>query len=144
MNYNDQYDTCDSTFATFRVYHADLIPKEIDNLMGIQATSGIKRGDPISPKHPKKGVKLLGAWFLESKDYVDSKDSRRHIDWLLAQIKNKTTVLRELRAKGYEIDISCYWCSANGHGGPVISPKQTRLLADLDLELWFDFYFPRA
>ena len=37
--------------------------------------------------------------------------------------------------------ISCFWGSRCGHGGPTLSARQTRRLADLELELWFDVYF---
>jgi len=35
-----------------------------------------------------------------------------------------------------------YWISKQGHGGPTISPAQSKRLAELDLELFFDFYGP--
>ncbi len=141
MKYNDQYSTCNSTYATLRLFHVDLQPKEIDSFLGINATSSHKCGDPISHKFSEKGKRKQGGWFLESEGRVESKDTRRHIDWLLDQIENKTTILKELQAKGYKIDISCYWDSANGHGGPTVSPAQSRRLADLGVELWFDVYF---
>jgi hypothetical protein len=38
--------------------------------------------------------------------------------------------------------ISCYWCSAAGHGGPTVTPAQMRIMADCEIDLWFDFYSP--
>lgn len=40
------------------------------------------------------------------------------------------------------MDIACYWVSRSGHGGPTIPPPQMRRLADLNIELGFDFYSP--
>ncbi len=141
MKYDDQYSTCDSTYATLRIFHESLVPDDINDLLGVSATSSQQRGDPISSKRPEKGERKVGGWFLESEGKVDSKDSRRHIDWLLDQVEGKGTVLEELRIKGYKIDISCYWDSASGHGGPTVSPAQSKQLADLGIELWFDVYF---
>jgi len=141
MKYDDQYSTCDTTYATLRIFHEDLMPTEIDKLLGVQSTSSHKRGDIISPKHPNKGLRKQGGWFLESEGHVDSKDSRRHIDWLLDQVESKATTLQKLRSQGFKIDIDCYWTSANGHGGPTISPEQSKRLAGLEIELWFDVYF---
>ena len=39
-----------------------------------------------------------------------------------------------------QLVISCFWVSASHHGGPVLSPKEMRILADLDIEIWFDYY----
>lgn len=84
----------------------------------------------------------LNGWFLTSEDHVDSLDSGRHINWLLDRIEPAATALRELQEKGCEMDISCYWLSRSGHGGPTISVDQMRRLTDLNIELWFDFYGP--
>src|SRR6187551_337836 len=37
------------------------------------------------------------------------------------------------------MDISCYWLSQSGHGGPTIPSTQMRRLVELNIELWFDF-----
>ena len=36
--------------------------------------------------------------------------------------------------------ISCYWVSAFGHGGPVLSPDIMKRLAAFGLGVSFDFY----
>lgn len=39
------------------------------------------------------------------------------------------------------MDISCFWASAYGHGGPALSPQSMQKLAQLELEIGFDVYF---
>ncbi len=40
------------------------------------------------------------------------------------------------------MDIFCYWLSADGHGGPILSPAMMRRLGQLELEVGFDIYGP--
>ena len=98
MKYDVQYSSCHSTYATLRIFHETLVPGEIDTLFSVNATSSQQRGDPVSIKHPEKGERKLGSWFLESEGRIESEDSRRHIDWLLDQSKGKRH-----RAGGIEV-----------------------------------------
>lgn len=45
-------------------------------------------------------------------------------------------------AEGCRAVVSCYWCTATGHGGPTLPASQMRELADVDVELYYDFYGP--
>jgi len=141
MKYNDQYATCRSTYATLRILHEDLDPDEISRLLGVTPSSSHRKSDPLSPRFPEKGRRKVGAWLLKSEGQVDSRDSRRHVDWLIDRLDGKAVVVRNLQSVGHTIDISCYWLSASGHGGPSVPPEQARRLADLGIELWFDVYF---
>jgi hypothetical protein len=80
------------------------------------------------------------AWLLDSKA-VDSKDVRRHLDWILDQLTARRLALHDLVLRGAKVDIFCYWLSATSHGGPTISTGQTKKLADLGIDLSFDVYF---
>jgi hypothetical protein len=59
---------------------------------------------------------------------------------LLSRIGSQSEVIRTLQAEGCKMDISCFWVSASGHGGPSVRPDQMGELARLNLELWFDVY----
>ena len=72
---------------------------------------------------------------------MDSKDVRRHVDWILGQLVDKTDVLHRLQRAGYRMDISCFWVSKSGHGGPMLGPATMRQLAEANLEIGFDVYF---
>ena len=79
-------------------------------------------------------------WFLESDGHVQSRDARRHLDWLLSQLVGKSHVFTQLMAEGNTVDVCCKWDSV-GQGGPLLSSPQLEGLAQLGLELWFDVYF---
>ena len=62
---------------------------------------------------------------------IDSKDSRRHVDWLLDRVEIKADVISQLQQKGYSIRISCMWDSKHGHGGPTVSVEECERLAQI-------------
>jgi hypothetical protein len=133
--YNDDYPTCESTYATLRIYPGDVSLDEIGGRLGFAPTS-VQAGEIRPP-----GMKDFPAgWFLTSKGAVDSRDIRRHLDWILDRIADKTTVFDELRDAGIQGDISCFWASASGHGGPSLWPRQMALLGMLGLQIEFDVY----
>jgi hypothetical protein len=98
------------------------------------------KGEPIQPTRTR--IAPFDGWFLSTRGLVESRDSRRHIDWLLDRIAGKTAEILRLQAEGCEMVVWCYWCSARGQGGPTISPGPMRKLGELNLELCFDIYGP--
>jgi hypothetical protein len=135
--YDDAYETCERTYVTLRIY--DVVAERVTALLGLEPTRTQTKG---AKKYPKKADSILfrrHGWFLSS-DRLASRDSRRHLDWLLDQVEPTHDQLQSLRVSGTQMDISCYWLSAYGHGGPTISPAQAGRVARLGLELWFDVY----
>lgn len=140
--YDDQYPTCNETHAWLRIMHEDLDPDEISCVLGLTPTKVQRRGEPV-PSKPERRYSKSG-WFLKSDGLIQSKDSRRHLDWILNQIGSKKREMATLHERGYLIDACVYWDSMHGHGGPTISPSQMSVLAALEVEIWFDVYFPKA
>lgn len=137
MANQDEYATCAATRATLRIY--DLPPDEVTAALGIEPDETQSRGEL---RHGKP-IKLDG-WFLSTQQHLPSRDVRLHIGWLLDRLQGREQALEALRAKGARTDISCYWLSASGHGGPTVPPALARRLAELGLECWFDVYFHGA
>jgi len=97
--------------------------------------------DPSKSQWEDNDSAHLNGWFLSSKSRIDSRDVRRHVDWLLERISNKRREVLSLQSQvGIWMDVFCYWRSAQGQGGPTLSPKQMRILADLNLKIGFDCY----
>ena len=132
IDYIDDYSACDRTYATLRIYPSDKPPQHITDFLGIEPTR-------TSIYSEDKGK--VNGWFLSSQDYVTSRDSRRHIDWILDQIEPLKIKFLELHKSKIMIDICCFWESSTGNGGPTISPKQMKRLVKFDLELWWDVWF---
>ena len=128
--------TCAATFATLRIYPGDLQPASVTESLGIEPSRIQQRGD----LRGKRKLKLNG-WFLRSEHEVESLDLRCHLDWILDQVESKADALGQLQEAGVKADVFCYWLSKHGHGGPTISPDQSRRLASLGLDCSFDIYF---
>ncbi|WP_435018133.1 DUF4279 domain-containing protein [Tundrisphaera sp. TA3] len=142
MSYDDDYPTCHSTYATLRIYPGEIDPATVTDRLGIEPTGWQRRGEMDRGSGRITRVTPINGWFLGSKGRVESRDSRRHIDWILDRVEPKAAAIRSLQEEGCRMDVSCFWTSQSGHGGPSLPPTQMRRLADLNLELWFDFYGP--
>jgi hypothetical protein len=140
--YDDDYPTCERTYATLWILQEDLDPDVVTGALAIQPSWTRKRGEIRNPGAKRPVINKVGGWFLRTADVVHSRDVRRHIDWLLDQLEPRREVLAKLQAAGCQTIISCYWLSYQGHGGPMLLPQNMARLASLGLELWFDVYFP--
>ena len=135
MKYNHKYHTCAQTYATLRIYPRDSHPDVVTKLLQIKPSSISAAGTGPA------GSKYINGWFLSTKGKLKSRDSRRHIDWILDKIETASGVIDKMQKQGFPMDISCFWVSASGHGGPIVSPEQMRRLVALNLEVWWDVYF---
>lgn len=133
--YDDDYPTCKATYATLRIYHDDLEPDVVSSRLGITPSKSQKKGQSIG----NNPIAPVGGWFLTSENHVTSKDVRRHVDWILAQLTGKEDQFLKLQDDGYETDIFCYWLSV-GHGGPQLDPEIMQRLVSLRLTIGFDVY----
>ena len=141
--YNDEYPTCAKTYATLCIYPEEIDPPIVTHHLGIEPSNWQRKGKAIElDGRPLPRVAILNSWSLTSKGQVDSRDSRRHIDWLLDQLDPKAEAIDTLQEMGCRMVISCFWASRSGHGGPMLPPTQMKRLGKLNIELWFDFYGP--
>lgn len=140
--YDDEYPTCAKTYATFRVYPGNMDPTSVSERLGIEPTRSLTKGELAEGSFGSPKIASINAWFLGSRGEVESKDVRRHLDWLLDALTPKAEAIRALHKAGCKMDIFCYWLSRSGHGGPIISPVQMARFAELNLALGFDFYGP--
>ena len=134
--YDDDYPTCKETYATLRIYHDELDPHVVSLRLGLTPSKSQKKGHALGPNRTAP----VGGWFLSSKGHVTSKDVRRHVAWLLDQMAGREAQFLKLQDEGYETDVSCYWVSAHGHGGPELDPDLMQRLVSLRLLIGFDVY----
>ncbi|QJE97708.1 DUF4279 domain-containing protein [Luteolibacter luteus] len=136
--YDESYPTCSYTHAWLRVMGEDVDPDEVTAIVGVSPTSTQRRGNPVEG-HPGKTYSR-GGWWIGTEGLLGSKDARHHLDWILEKVPGKEQEFMELHRRGYLVDVCVRWDSRHGHGGPTISPKQMKALADLGVDLWFDVY----
>jgi len=137
MNYNDDYPACEETYTVLGIFTGEIIPDLVTHTLNITPSDLVEKGK-IRWGHKKPAT--FNGWFLSSKEQVESMDSRRHIDWLLAQLAGKEGQLRKIVEKSEKAFICCYWVSGFGHGGPTLSKKQMEGLIKLGLDLEFEIH----
>ena len=128
--YNDNYESCSETYVTLRIYIENMSSEKITEYLVLE---------PTRSKNADNEIKF-NRWFLSSKGEINSKDCRRHLDYLLDRILPLKDKIKELINDGATIDLSCYWLSKNGSGGPTLSASQFGKLAEIGIDLWFDVY----
>jgi hypothetical protein len=138
---DDQYPNCERTYAELRIYGDTLDPDAITKSIGILPSSSQRRGEVRSGFRNRQRIVSVGGWFLSSEGNVESRDLRRHLDWLLARLWPAATALKNLQAQeGVRMSVTCIWWS-RGDGGPALWPEQMGRLADLELECGFEISF---
>ncbi len=138
--YDDDYPTCARTYATLHIYHDDLDPNAITRILGIEPTRTQVKGRLCTSMTGRTFEPEIGGWFLSTKHDVASKDVRRHLDWILDKLAGRDGAVRSLQDSGHRMDVFCYWHSAWGHGGPLLSPALMRRFGELGIEVGFDVY----
>lgn len=138
--YRDDYPSCDETYVSLLLHHPDAAADDVSRLLGL---------DP-SETHGAKPREVVGtvtraarptSWQLLSRASVDSRDFRRHLDFILDSLEGREAGMDAVRAHGWNPSVSVYWVSRTGHGGPTLRPDQAAALGAFGLELWFDIYF---
>ncbi|MFN0048345.1 MAG: DUF4279 domain-containing protein [Cytophagales bacterium] len=138
--YEDNYETCRETFVTFRIYFDEIHPEEITKILQIEPNNFQVKGEPFHDSKKSKALAKLNGWFLTSEELVNSKDSRRHLDYILDKILPVKEKIDNLVKKGATINLDCFWATEQGHGGPILSIEQINKLAEIGLEFSYDFY----
>lgn len=138
---NDFEENCERTDATLRIYSEEITPLQVTELLGVAPTSSVTKGQRIPTKvFDEFRLGKVNGWFLSSEGVVQSKDLRRHLDWLLDRLDGSAEGMRKLQQRqGVRMCVYCIWWSKYGGGGPNLWPEQMRRLADLNLECCFDF-----
>ena len=137
-----EYESCDETRTTLRIYPKRLSHEEITALLRVQPSEAHNAGDQIPTIKGTMRTAGITYWLLSSEDHVSSKDMRAHLDWLIGQLEPAAEQLRQLQSSpGIKMSVSCVWWSRYGGGGPTLWPEQMRKLAEFNLECGFDFAF---
>lgn len=136
------YATCSECYAELLIYPGPIHPDEITRLLGVSATQiNIAGNSVINSRGKVREIKISG-WFLSSKDIIDSKDLRDHIDWITMQLSESRDALHEIQnTRSVKMTLKCTWRSKDGHSGPVLWPQQMTAISALGLECSFDIYF---
>jgi len=137
--YDDECMSCRETYSTLRIFSESIAPAEISAALRLEPTRSHLKGEAISPRVPRP--RPQHGWLLSSENQVRSRDTRRHIDWILDRLEPCALAFDGLLSRGASVDIFSFWSSARGQGGPILSPPQLVRLARFRLEIVYDIYF---
>lgn len=127
--------------ATLRIYHPELEPDAVTELLGIEPSVSWKQGDQPYGWTKKPGHQApSGGWLLSSRLDVRGNDAMAHIEWLLDQVVGSATRLKQLQDKGFMVDVVVAWHAITWNTTPTLTPHIMRRLAKHNLPVWFDIY----
>ncbi|MEH6548911.1 MAG: DUF4279 domain-containing protein [Pseudomonadales bacterium] len=138
-DYDDEDPTCLRTYATLRVYTGAMSPQIVSDTLAIEPTRIWHKGstETVVPRE-------RNAWFLTSRGAIESRDTRRHIDWIIQCLEGASSLLADVRAAGGNTDIICLWHSAGkAEGGPRLSPPQLQALGELLVPVGWNIYWDK-
>ena len=139
-DYDDGYATCATTDALLRIFSDEIPPDQVTRALGVSPTSSVRKGELRNPKEPRSASKT-NCWYLGSSASVQSKDCRRHIDWILERIYPAKEALLRLQESGVDVSICCTWESSGNQGGPIMNPEQMGPLSELGIPVWWEFWY---
>jgi hypothetical protein len=123
--------------ATFRIYHPDLEPEKLTELLEITPSIAWRRATLWLAQTP--GFSHQGGC-SQVRTVMRGNNAGAHIDWLLDQLAGKTNMIKELQNRGFMIDVVVGWHATSWNTTPALSPDLMRRLAKLNLPIWFDVY----
>lgn len=127
--------------ATFRIYHPDLDPEQLTELLEIAPSMAWRSGEDSYGWRKRPGHKApSGGWLLSSRTVIRGNDALAHIDWLLDQLAGQASHIKELQNKGFMIDVVVGWHATSWNTTPALTPDIMRRLGKLSLPIWFDVY----
>jgi hypothetical protein len=127
--------------ATFRIYHPDLEPEQLTELLEITPSIAWRSGEDAYGWRKRPGFKApSGGWLLSSRTVMRGNNASSHIDWLLDQLAGKANMIKDLQNRGFMIDVVVGWHATSWNTTPALSPDLMRRLAKLNLPIWFDVY----
>ncbi|GAB6907964.1 conserved hypothetical protein [Desulfosarcina cetonica] len=133
---------CDETYAGFRISGDFLDPVEITNQLHISPSFSCMKGDEINSRGGKI-TRPTGIWSLESKEKVKSTSLELHLKQLVEQLEPvRANLVKYIEDSDTRVDIVCFWASATGHGGPILSRDILSRISCLCENISFDFYGP--
>lgn len=125
------------TFATLRFAGYRLDHDQISQIMHIQPTKIIKKGD----EHERAGI-----WYLSTDKLIPGNDLMDHVGFLLALLfpapgdVNRLVTLRDtVKKRSLEAHVTCFWHGKSGARKPAIPSVVPKLFDLIPADFQTDF-----
>jgi hypothetical protein len=134
--YDDASVACAETGARLNIYSDHLSPEEITAIMQVEPTVCVRKGDAPSDD---KDASTSTIWSFTTYATSNSKESRRHLDLVIAMLEGKDEAVNKLRKEGCAMHLAIHWVPASTGGGPWFNPIQMIRLGSLGVAVWVYF-----
>jgi hypothetical protein len=126
--------------TTIRIFGPEVDPDEVSGLLGLKPTSGHRRSEPHFGRGGRRYADRAGGlWALDSPLGRD-RPLREHLYELRFLLQGKEIALRELRHRGYDLEVFVGVFEINDTDEISLSPAEMRALTELELGICFDLY----
>lgn len=131
----------EKTKATLRIHGDDLIPDEVNRLLGAQPTGAHTRGEILIGKVTgHRRVARTGAWSLQAAEQSPG-DLNAQIRDIFALLSSDPAVWAQLQSR-FEMNLFCGLFMGRSNDGEAIAAANLRLLGERGIELQLDIYAP--
>lgn len=139
---SSDYEGCEECRVSLLIYPNEYIhPDEVSNILQLEPTKKNIINTVVTNSLGRTRKITVAGWFLSSEKYVQSKDIRDHLDWLLRKIlPSKNGLIQLQNIQGIQMRIECDWWAISTRG-PTLWPEQMKIMADLNLECTFNISF---
>lgn len=114
--------------------------QKVTEILGIEPSKVCIKGETKISQYSKK-MAPNHMWLLSTEGKVESNEPRRHIDWIMTQLKGKEKAFQELDKLGVKSYVRCCCFMGNANVGLHLSPKQMRELLKYNLEVYWDTFW---
>ncbi len=136
IDYDDEITSCSRCYVTLCIYHLEIGPADLIQTLGFEPDHQICKGE----KTGLGAVAKRNGIFFSTKDMVESKDIRRHLDTICDVFGGQKEFFAHLNLTGGQTLVSCFWESSSNNGGPFIEQRLLQRLADMNVDLQFDVW----
>ena len=130
---------CEETHVVFRIMDDELNIAELTKSLNLKPDFYAIKGQCI-PGNNRGVLAKKNIWSITSEG-LKTTSLENHIWHIVSQLNGRESVINQLKNDGVTVELSCFWMSATGQGGPIISNKALQTMSKLGLDLDFDIYF---
>jgi hypothetical protein len=127
-------------YVVFALYPKNIHPDEISKMLHVTPTRKNIAGEVKTNSFGVTRKIKIPSWFLSSKDLIKSAYLEDHLELVLDKLQPLKGKLIELQQEAV-MNLQCVCRSKSNHNIQTLSKQHCKIIADLNLEFYFDAYF---
>jgi hypothetical protein len=123
------------------IRHPNLTSSEITDMIGIAPSYTMEKGELIAPKVSERLCVDRTSWTLSTEKHVRSRDSHKHLEWLVDLLDGRTPTLNKWKEDGADLSITYREDTWGRFNRLMISADLLARLARLGVSLSFQSHY---